>query len=321
MVEGIQQIVEARQEATKNYELTRQLFKCMISEMPKDAIARILFDLWAHGYDTDMKAHLDAGKQAIDTTRPKILEKVREIFSLEEKTDDATLRMLDLAVGTGIITNHLASVIMRQYREKDADGNNTSAIQMHLDLRDISPNMIEVAKSNLEAKKARSNVDWTYEYRVSNIFDPEDRDAERNQFGTMDIVMLSQVLDVMKGCNAKRNALKALYSYLRVGGIGIIIGEDPSMFSVNNSMDPIMEDLFTALFQEKGWDFQATKREITNLFEGRMKMVLSYMQEIDNHHQLFILIVQKMDMPSTGGTTDFNVSFTNKADGREDGAG
>lgn len=245
------------------------------SNTSKADIARLAFDTWASRYSSDMKAHTDA---AIE-----VLRKVGDIIPPYAR-EGKELMILDPSVGTGEVTEAFVYLIKMSVGD--------SNIRLILHANDISEKMMKIANKRFNIFPAHFIVKTTKDF-----LNDEERRLTGLKNESVDLILLSQTLDVIKGIEAKRTLLGICHDLLKIGGRLVVIGEDPSSFSVTEKTDPVVASLFSMLFDGIGKN--ETESELIKIRDGRLRIIGESMHPIDEHHSMFCKVVERIYIPSS----------------------
>lgn len=273
-----------------------------IYKLPIEERVSLLFDLWAENdnYGKMMKNHTIAVKKAFARVKDLILP---------ESFKDNQLYVLDPFVGNGDVTAFIVRMIANQYNSK----NKNSDLFFTLCINDISKNMVNLAirklnrlKYELKTQKIMldlrsSNVNFLNDvsrnelkYSLNNMTSNSVFDREK-----FDIVIISQVLDLLKGIETKNKALTLAHDYLKIGGNAIVIGEDPARFTLEKESDILIALIFETIFDP--FDKIQTENEIKRIRNGRLNIIGDVSERIDDVHSIFIKIAKKIYKPSESG--------------------
>ncbi len=231
-------------------------------------IGKALFDTWAPKYREDMAAHLHAAKKALASSTEGIF--VDDFASAR----DGRIVVFDPAVGEGLVTGYLMELLTC----------NSPKTKFDLRINDFSPALMQQANQDLAVYKP---VATTLNVLSENV-------CEELGLGqaSVDIILLSQFLDVIKGYTAKRRLLEICHFLLSSRGKLIVTGEDPSLFSVNAKMSITEEVLFEFLFT--GMGLGTTEYELERISDKNPFRTVSIgMYDIDGKHSLFSLVARK----------------------------
>ncbi len=231
-------------------------------------LGKALFDDWAINYRVDMAAHLHAAKKALDLSAEGIFV---DGFVNARK---GRIVVFDPAVGEGLVTRHLMKLLRR----------NSPKTKFDLRINDLSPALMEQASRELAVYKP---IATTLNVLSENAFMGLGLDQ-----ASVDIILLSQFLDVIKGHAAKVKLLELCHFLLSPGGRLVITGEDPSLFSVNAKMSLAEEILFQFLFT--GMGKEETIQYIERFTDKNPFKILSLGNyDIDEKHRMFSIVARK----------------------------
>jgi hypothetical protein len=256
-----------------------------VDSIPEHLVAPLLFDLWAESYAEDMAGHTKAACAALDNYRDRIAEQAEHILSHKKKK---CLVVMDPSCGPGDITKFFMEILAERIRR----------VPILLLLRDLSPNMLE------QAQRIRWPKNTAVIRTVADFVAPANPLEERKLFETVDFMLLSQTLDVLPKYSDKSKCLAAVFSYLRVNGTAVFLGERPSRFTLDTSMDPLLAMLFRRLFQEDGWDFHRTIDQVREVANGRLQHLCGGWGRdtaIDSNHHAFVVFAEKIFRESHSG--------------------
>lgn len=282
---GLLEKIMDLEDLERKYAETLMQTRASIAKNDKSVVAKALFDLWAETYSQDMGSHLAAAESVIDKAETDICDRIKRRLEAKKGADKSTITMMDLSVGTGEEALHVVNLIL----------NNFEKVNITFHMRDISDEMLSHALRQDWPKDRLTIIP-----KVANLLTPDEEDMKL--YEKVDVLNFIQTLDVMRFCDAKRNALQIIYSYLAVGGIGLVIGEHPSRFELGNNMSMVKKLLFMELFQEGGWDKAETSDEIVKTAGGRFMIVSDASTNIDGKHSMFILVPEKIFKPSSDPT-------------------
>jgi len=278
--------------------ITEDIYKLSIEER-----VALLFDLWAENdnYGKMMKNHTIAIKKAFARINDLILP---------ESFKDNRLCILDPFIGNGDVTAFIVRTIASEYRSKSQN----SDLLIDLYINDISRNMLDIAIRKLNRLKSDLKIQKiVLDVRASNINFLND--VARNESESIqkpksdavlcgitlgrekfDLVIISQVLDLLKGIETKNKALTLAHDYLKIGGHAIVIGEDPARFTLEKETDILIALIFETIFDP--FDKIQTENEIKRVRNGRLNIIGDVSERIDDVHSIFIKIAKKIYKPS-----------------------
>lgn len=281
--------------------ITEDIYKLSIEER-----VALLFDLWAENdnYGKMMKNHTIAIKKAFARINDLILP---------ESFKDNRLCILDPFIGNGDVTAFIVRTIASEYRSKSQN----SDLLIDLYINDISKNMLDIAVRKLNRLKYDLKIQKiVLDVRTSNINFLND--VARNELESIqkpksdavlcgvtlgrekfDLVIISQVLDLLKGIETKNKALTLAHDYLKIGGHAIVIGEDPARFTLEKETDILIALIFETIFDP--FDKIQTENEIKRVRNGRLNIIGDVSERIDDVHSIFIKIAKKIYKPSESG--------------------
>ncbi|MEM3499817.1 MAG: class I SAM-dependent methyltransferase, partial [Candidatus Bilamarchaeaceae archaeon] len=270
----------------KEEEITKSLKELDISER-----ARLLFNLWAvdDAYGKMMQKHTNAIKillgKEVDSFFPSyFLDKKRAL-----NNKNSPLIVFEPFVGNGDVTINLLKTMANYYYEKTK-----RKLEVVLYINDIAENMIALAKKRLKLLNHKDDnlviVDL-FSFSV-DFLDDNKRQQINLSLNSVDVAIVSQVLDVIRGIEAKNKVLTILHDYLKIGGRMIVIGEDPSRFTLESESDPLVALLFKTLFDPFGKN--ETETEIKRIRNGRLVIVGEGTTPIDDVHSVFLRTAEKI---------------------------
>lgn len=272
---------------SREEELIKRLKEFDISER-----VAILFNLWAEddNYGKMMKKHTEAISI--------LFEKEREFFIpsyvlANNKNKKEPLVIFEPFVGNGDVTSLFVSNLAKYYYEKTK-----KKLDVLLYINDIAENMMKIAQKRLQKL---GNTPYVAKIEISStIIDFLDDEARKNALKiapeSVDVTLVSQVLDVIRGIEAKNKVLTLLYDYLKIGGRMVVVGEDPARFSLKDETDPFIALLFQTIFDPFGKS--ETENEIKRIRDGRLIIIGENSTPIDDSHSAFIRIAEKIYRPS-----------------------
>ncbi|MEM4720365.1 MAG: class I SAM-dependent methyltransferase, partial [Candidatus Bilamarchaeaceae archaeon] len=192
-------------------------------------------------------------------------------------------------VGNGDVTINLLKTMANYYYEKTK-----RKLEVVLYINDIAENMIALAKKRLKLLNHKDDnlviVDL-FSFSV-DFLDDNKRQQINLSLNSVDVAIVSQVLDVIRGIEAKNKVLTILHDYLKIGGRMIVIGEDPSRFTLESESDPLVALLFKTLFDPFGKN--ETETEIKRIRNGRLVIVGEGTTPIDDVHSVFLRTAEKI---------------------------
>ncbi len=275
----------------------------VLNSLPISERVKLLFDRWAEhdNYGRAMYHHT----RAIERAMSRIPDNLIPTSLLEEKRNARRKRrslvFFDPFVGNGDVF----SIILRITAEQHA-----RISQKPLDLivyiNDISPRMVRLARMKLE--KQMEILENEHKACIKDIFSSEINfldDAARSDalsglpFSEVDVVIVSQTLNLLKGIETKNKALTLLHDYLKVGGNLVVIGEDPDRFTLSKDMDILSTLLFQSVFEPFGKN--ETEAEIKRIRNGRLMIIGESSEKIDDDHATFVRVAQRIHRSSELG--------------------
>lgn len=290
----------------------------MLNSLPISERVKLLFDRWAERdkYGRAMRHHTRAIERAISRIPDNLLSASLLEESRNTKRKRKSLVFFDPFVGNGDVL----SIILRIAAEQ-----HVRISQKPLDLviyiNDISPRMVRLARMKLE--KQKKILENEHNARIKNIFSFEinflDDAARDYAFSSLphsgvDVVIVSQTLDLLKGIETKNKALTLLHDYLKVGGNLVVIGEDPDRFTLSNDMDILSTLLFESVFEPFGKN--ETEAEIKRIRNGRLIIIGESSEKIDDFHSTFVRVAQRIHRPSELGKTQMIEPAADESNGK-----
>ena len=109
----------------------------------------------------------------------------------------------------------------------------------------------------------------------------------------MDIILASQIFDLLPGYQAKRKLLILLHSCLKKKGWLITIGEEPPLFSLSPHLSTEMNQAFLSLFE--GIDSHLLAHEILHTPDSKSFYLWSTIRTpIDPQHSMYLHLAEKL---------------------------
>ncbi|MFH1222157.1 MAG: class I SAM-dependent methyltransferase [Candidatus Micrarchaeota archaeon] len=301
----------------------------VFKQADKSLVARVVFNgLAMRNFNEFMQVHVDTGKILFDKLGPDFLPSYaseqkrlnvgnsRQLFKklgipFHSRSTNPPIVLFDPSVGDGQLTAHLARILGRQiYAQRKEE------MQLVLMVNDISDEMLKRATSRIAALNGKDRIRMLHPPVITNVdfVDPVQRAKMGLVNGSVDVTLLAQTLDVIKGPEAKNRVLTACHDATKYGGRVVVVGEDPSLFTVAKNVDYANVDdfllylLFRLLFDET--DKWRTEDEIKRTRDGRLAIVQEGMQPIrDEEHRrknasIFAKIAEKNYRPSSKELTN-----------------
>lgn len=319
----VARLVRRTQDYKDRYFATKKELKELV-QADKAMVAGTLFDLLAHDYHGLMKEHNQAAKSSLDDVKKKIvptyeglpgclgtrnreamkvflknLNERRELLKLTEHMlkvfDTSSHVILDPTVGDGEVTLYYLDLIRESIGPK-------AMAKSVIMVNDISGEMLKLAVRNLKAKgycPIATNINFLDPMARKSIGLVESNPNETHLAGCVDMELLSQTLDVIKGKPPKRDLLGTCHDLLKFDGRFSVVGEDPSRFSISSQVNVVVELLFELVFDGMGVD--ETVREMQEIRDkGRLVICGEGRAQIPkNDHEIFSRVAKRMYISSS----------------------
>jgi len=249
-----------------------------------ESIALELFNDWAKYYSKDMYDHAKAAVTA--------LKSIAEETITERVKRTGQIYVLDFAAGDGNILAYYLH-LLRTLHE---------GISINLIMNDLSPEMTALALSGNARYECLIGLDvkplsfYNPIVKHVNIVAPN---ALNEILGDkkVDVVFSSQILDVIRGFKAKRKHIKDCHSALESGGRVVVIGEDPSLFTLSDALSVVSAVYFGLLHNNQGMGLSETTREFERISDNYPFHEIAHItRKIENAkppHVIFDLVVEK----------------------------
>lgn len=247
-------------------------------------IAETLFNNWSKRYSEDMIEHTDAIKR---------LFKMQNYFWEKCFQNKPGLNLFDPAVGDGTVIRDFL-----KYAIKDK----TKTCNLYLN--DISQKMLDLCKEKFEPGLSDHNK---FDHAPTAVFSKENILSKDNTFSkdntslfrklnlnpfSVDVIIASQIFDLVKGYSSKRDLITFFYNILKDGGQLIVIGEEPPLFSLSSNLSKKMNEYFYMLFE--GIDSDKMKHELMCTPNTYSFYVTSTVRtRIDHKHSMYLQIAEK----------------------------
>ncbi|MBN2478395.1 hypothetical protein JXB01_03850 [Candidatus Micrarchaeota archaeon] len=248
----------------------------------------ILYDGWVN-YPEDMKAHIDAAEKVLWSGWHG--SSLADTFQTTGK-----IKILDPSVGDGSVLLRFLNIIKKSNPD----------LQFEIFINDSSKRMCNTASQRLSFSELKDSLLVTQSYHNMVDILISDVLSSDPSFSDMDVVLLSQTLDVIKGCNAKRRMLEQVaLNTLALNGYLVVVGEDPALFNIRGDIHLIDAVLFEPNFH--GLDFDHTDHEVRSIGNNAFHRLFQATSDIDGHHSMFCAVYEKR-RESKNGTKNHQTS-------------
>jgi len=295
----------------------------ILNTLPIYERVKLLFDHWAEddNYGKTMVQHTRAIKKALMRIPDNLIP--ASFLTTNARRKIRSLVLFDPFVGNGDVLADLLKITAEQHMRISED----KRLEFVIYINDISPNMVRLAEKKLSKPSfsktlSRHNASIrTVSSFTINFLDDQERqkkfveeinESVQKRFlgelngppaplllASVDIAIVSQTLDVIKGIETKNKVLALLHDYLKVGGNLIVIGEDPARFTVSSDLDIVSTLFFETIFEPFGK--AETEAELKRIRNGRLMIIGEGSEKIDAVHSIFVRVAQRIYRPSELG--------------------
>ncbi|GEM_PF-4203121 len=260
-------------------------------------IARTEFNLLAPHYNDTFRDHSEAAVDLLSSAMPLIVHSIQAHLNKRSQGGNGgrALRFFDPAAGTGAV----AIPFLLRLKEAFPD------VPFFVAFNDIAENMESIANARMEAEMEiyrRSKSVGLVEQFVSSNKDFIGTDNPRalvkfpgKKAEPVDVILVSQLFDILKGWKAKRDALERFCKLLDAGALLVLVGEETPQFRACKKLGLLEELLFRALFD--AFRKEDAVQEVERIADGTLKIVpggvLTYPINKDPSHRLYVILAER----------------------------